>query len=167
MRIYLVRHGEAVEIGEQGVSVDEERVLSRAGRRKTRDVAAGLCAAKCRPERIVSSPLPRARETAEILAEALDAKARVETAAELAAGADSAQVVSWLCRQSESSIMLVGHMPDMASLAAALVCESGSLNILFKKAAACCISFEGSVCRGEGCLEWLLQPAQAKRMAGK
>ena len=70
MRLYIVRHGIAVPHGTPGVAEDD-RPLTKDGIKKTRQAAEGLRAIECFPEIILSSPLPRAKQTAEIVLDAL------------------------------------------------------------------------------------------------
>ena len=77
MIVYLLRHGIAVNLGEQGTARDEERMLAPEGARKTRLALAGLAALGCRPGTIYSSPLERAVETAAPIAAAHKLEVRV------------------------------------------------------------------------------------------
>ncbi|MFC1451763.1 phosphohistidine phosphatase SixA [Verrucomicrobiota bacterium] len=158
MIVYLVRHGAAVDVGEHGVERDGDRMLSEEGKRKTGRAAAGLRAVSCRPERVFTSPLIRARETADIVAQALDGKPRVGTLDLLAPGADLDALPAWLRRQTAESLMLVGHMPSLAELASVLLSGGDDCDILLKKASACCLSFDGRASAGTARLEWLIQP---------
>jgi len=165
MILYLLRHGIALAIGEGGTTCDEERMLSKKGRERTAAVAHGLRVLGCRPEAIYSSPLVRAEETAAIVTEILESHPPVRIADVLAAGARLTSVLKWLRGRREGSAMLVGHMPDMAVLAAALASPSGDTGILLKKAAVCRLSFPDTPVSGEGILEWLLQPAALRKLA--
>jgi len=166
MNVYLVRHGIAFECGEQGCVRDADRRLSDEGKTKTREVARGLRSViGDEGVRVVSSPLVRAVETAEILAKALKVEGAVEILAELRSDGDVEAVADWLEGQASASVMLVGHMPDMSDLAACLACPRGEMRVVFKKAAVMKLSFEGRVVRGNGCMEWLLQPGVLRRLA--
>jgi phosphohistidine phosphatase len=166
MDLYLVRHGIAVERGTEGVRTDADRMLSEEGQARTGAVARGLSAMGCAPGRIASSPLVRAWQTAEIMARDLDTTAEPEVLHALAIGSEPEAVVDWLAHQDDESIMLVGHMPDMAELASLLLAGDAPAEVRFKKAAVACFSFVERVKAGHGCLEWLLQPRQL-RMLGK
>ena len=162
MILYLVRHGIAVDVGEKGVRRDSERMLSNEGRVKTEQAARGLHTLQCAPDRVISSPLCRAVETAEIMAAVLCPGATAETCELLSPCSDLDELVFWLRSQASAAVMLVGHMPDLAELAALLLTAELSANILFKKASACCLSFPGTVRSGSGALQWLLQPRQLR-----
>jgi len=69
MNVYLMRHGVAQAKDDPKVRSDEERELTKKGARKTRKIAKGLRALNIPFDRIVTSPLSRARETAEIVCE--------------------------------------------------------------------------------------------------
>ena len=142
MTIYLVRHGAALDMGEAGISKDFDRPLSKEGRRKTEEVAAGLAALGVAPELIGASPLVRAQETARILGSVLCPDRRVELCPCLQPDAPLAAAVEWLRGAGVESVMAVGHMPDIAELAALLLAGEADLQLVFKKAAVACISFE-------------------------
>ena len=67
MMLYIVRHGIAVDIGTNGVTSDATRMLSEEGRRKTNEIGASLAVLGVTADIILTSPLVRAYETAEIL----------------------------------------------------------------------------------------------------
>ncbi len=162
MMLYLVRHGVAKEFGEDGIRSDEERPLSALGRRKTAQVARGLKQLGVTPHRIVTSPLVRARETADIVAGVVAPTVTVEESATLAPTAAPAAAVAWLASQQPATIMLVGHLPHIPELASVLLAGDASVDIRFKKAAACCLSLIGVTQASAARLEWLLQPKQLR-----
>lgn len=165
MVVTIVRHGPAVDVGENGVKRDGDRMLSDEGREKTAAVAAGLRALECRPDHIFTSPLIRARETAELLASGLMDNGAVTMAEELLPGVPTSDIIAWLARQKASELMLVGHLPSVAELASALIAGTDDVDVAFKKATACRISFDTRVRVGAGTLEWLLPP-RVLRMVG-
>lgn len=165
MVIYIFRHGIAVNVGDAGVTSDAERMLSPQGEQKTARTAAGLAAVGCAPERILSSPLVRARQTAAIAGDILRIR-KIEEVPQLKPGVSADEQIRWLAKETSVDTMLVGHMPDLADLASAMLCKQGTVEIQLKKAAACAISFEGKVRAGGGRLEWLIQPGQLRK-AGK
>jgi phosphohistidine phosphatase len=165
MKLYVARHGIALDVGEQGIQRDQDRTLSPEGRRKTQEVAEGLAAIGVRPRMVATSPLPRAQETASILAGALCPDVSVEACDFMCPGAAARDVVDWLGRSGAGSAMIVGHMPDCAEIVSELVCQTGSAEVVFKKAGVCCVSFEGSPAKGAGEIEWLMQPKQMRALA--
>ena len=164
MMLYLVRHGIAVELDGYAVTRDEDRMLTPAGIKKIRAVAEGLKEMACAPARIVSSPLVRAVETAELMAEILAPRVAVETAECLAGHVPAADTLAWLRKQPAQDTMLVGHLPHIADMAGHLLCDCRTADVVFKKGAVCCFSIDGKVAAGHVQLEWLIQPAALRRL---
>ncbi len=167
MMLYLVRHGIAVDIGERGVSLDRDRMLSEEGVARTRVAADGFAALGCGVERLISSPLRRARETAVIFQNALGTKLKVETSERLNGATVVEETLAWLRKQPLKPTMLVGHMPHLAELASSLLADSAlPLDIQFKKAAVCCLWCDGKALPAGARLNWLLQPRTLRALAG-
>src|ERR1700678_771905 len=106
--LFIVRHGIAVEPGTPGIA-DDERPLTPKGEKRMRQIARGLRKLDLKLDRIVSSPLPRARATAEIIADALDARDILENSNVLQTGTSAGTVQRWLRDRPESRLMIVGH----------------------------------------------------------
>jgi phosphohistidine phosphatase len=156
LEIYLVRHGLAEERG--GAKPDAERALTKKGRRRTKKAMRGFAKTGARPKLILSSPLVRAWETAEILAKVLDAsEPRVEE--DLAPGGEPARVLERLRAEDRESVALVGHEPDLSELAALL----GGGRVELDKAAIA--RLDGDPEPGHARAVWLLQPLLLKRLA--
>jgi len=120
MQILLLRHGEAADAALGSGSADEERALTRQGRDSLRTACRCYDELVAPPERILSSPLLRARQTAEILAEACDVAAdHIETTDALVPAARPTLVLDRI--QGEAlvgarCIAVVGHEPHLGSL---------------------------------------------------
>src|SRR5262249_59652483 len=99
--LYILRHGIAVEHGTPGIP-DDERPLTPEGRRRMRQIARGLRRLDLRPDRIVTSPLPRASATAEIVAGVLEPEQGLETADVLRAGSDARAIRDLLSPRADS-----------------------------------------------------------------
>ena len=76
-RLIVVRHGIAVAQGTPGLE-DDERPLTQKGEKRIRQIAKRLKTLQISPERIISSPLPRAWRTAELIADELGRSRRLE-----------------------------------------------------------------------------------------
>lgn len=113
MRLYVVRHGPAEDTSPSGRDFD--RALTDSGRERVREVARRLRAEDEVPRVILTSPLVRALQTAEVIAAELDVQ-HVETTRELAPGGDSVALVKTLVNQKRKRAMLVGHQPDLTVL---------------------------------------------------
>src|SRR6267154_2788646 len=95
MRLYLLRHGIAVAHGTPGVA-ETDRPLTPKGEKRVRQIAEGLERLGIEPDRILTSPLPRARRTAEIVAEVLGLEDRLEIADALRAGRSAGSIRTWV-----------------------------------------------------------------------
>jgi phosphohistidine phosphatase len=113
--LYILRHGIAVEHGTPGIP-DDDRPLTAKGEKRMREIAAGLVELGLGVDRIVTSPLPRARRTAEIVAEALGLEDRLENDSILQAGGAAGPVVDWLRDRHDDRLMIVGHNPMLDEL---------------------------------------------------
>ncbi len=133
--LYLIRHGIAIERHE-GLA-DEARYLTEKGEQKTRKVAQRLLDLDIRFEIILTSPLVRAYQTAEILRQVGLSKT-VERFADLAPGGDLQNWVNWWLKsgynKDGSSLALVGHQPDLGNWSEMLVWGSQTGKLLVKKA---------------------------------
>lgn len=115
MRIYLVRHSEAVN--RVPPMPDEARTLSARGRVSFRDMARRFREAGGNPSRILTSPLLRAVQTAEILSEAIRYEGEVLADPRLSPGFDIAKLGAVLDEfPAETGIAIVGHEPDLGDI---------------------------------------------------
>lgn len=165
MEICLVRHAIAMERGTAGYEDDALRPLTARGKARMELAARGLHRLFT-PEIIVTSPLIRARQTADILiAEYGLHKARVGEA--LATG-DNARFLADLDDIDAGRVMLVGHEPHLSMTLSWLLAGDQSLvSTVFKKGAAGLASCTGKPRPGGCWLEWLLQPSALRAMAGQ
>ena len=150
MRILLVRHADAVL--ETATVPDEYRYLSPAGRHQVRELAALLAEAGLELGAVMSSPLVRAVQTAELLVRWLDWNGSIEATHYLAPGGATARATAdWLARCAEplagATLVAVGHEPAMSHLVHVL--GDASVSSL-RKAEACFIE--------DGALRWRLEP---------
>src|SRR5881396_4104452 len=112
MELYFLRHGEAD--WPDWKKSDDERPLTDFGKKEVRDVAKFLGRLKVRPDLIVTSPLPRAAQTAEIAADHLKAKLRQDES--LSPGFGMRELRTVLHRHRAKNLMLVGHEPDFTNV---------------------------------------------------
>ncbi len=135
MELYLIRHGIAAERGTYGN--DADRPLTDKGRQKTQKVAQSLYDSGLRLNLILTSPLTRALETAEIL-QNVGLTQQVEESSHLAPEGNIQDWLSWLSQWRNSSpkkyLALVGHQPNLAYWAELLVWGNITGQIILKKA---------------------------------
>jgi phosphohistidine phosphatase len=158
MRLVLFRHGPAGERDPARWSDDGKRPLTAKGIVKTREASRGLAKIEKGISLVLTSPLVRAEQTAQILRETLGEKAKLVTLAELAPGGSNRAVIAHLAELPASrSVALVGHEPGLGKLAALLALGSGTTGeIKLKKAGAVALFFDGPARAGAGDLAWLL-----------
>ena len=153
MQLYFLRHGEADWPG--WTKPDDERPLTDFGKKEVRQVAKFLDRLKVKPDFIVTSPLPRALQTAEVAAEQLKTKLRQDEALEPGFGISELSTV--LKRHRSKVLMLVGHEPDFSSVISAL---TGGF-IKLSKAGVALIDIDPETEKGR--LLWLFPPKFARK----
>ncbi len=158
MKLLLIRHARAEERAAFAASglPDEERPLTRDGIRRMRRACAGLAREVVTLDLIASSPLLRARQTAEIVHAAYPQARRTELGA-LSPGAHPRAVRDWLRDQEAGAVALVGHEPDLGLLAAWLLSGDAHPFLPMKKGAACLLDLPGAIEEGAATLAWSLQ----------
>jgi len=158
MELLIIRHAIAFERDHHRWADDGARPLSRAGISRSRKAAVGLKELCVVPNRLLTSPLIRARQTARILTE-VASWPPAEIASELAPGEAAAAVLTLLAKDRSKRIAVVGHQPDLSALLAACLLRDGStLPIEMKKNAVACVSFHGKTQVGRAVLRWLATP---------
>lgn len=164
MDLLIVRHAIAFERDRHRWREDAERPLSPAGMRRARKAAAGLKELTKPPQRVLTSPLVRARQTALILTEIAGWPTAEETP-ELAPGEPAIPVLSLLAKDRSKLTAVVGHQPGLGHLlAACLIGGGGALPIEMKKNAVACVSFEGAPRAGHAALKWLATPRMLRAL---
>ncbi|PYQ11398.1 MAG: phosphohistidine phosphatase SixA [Acidobacteria bacterium] len=162
MRLLIIRHATAVPRGTPDMP-DEERPLTKRGERRFRRAADGLARLTKRPDTLLSSPLSRARRTAEIAAKAWG-KVEVEESPALAGGSYD-EVATALGRfPAESMVAIVGHEPDLSALLGRLLGGAHAERLTFKKGGAALLDVPGSLAEG-GTLVWYAPPRILRRLA--
>lgn len=159
MRIYFLRHGDA-EDRRAGLA-DPERRLTEEGIQEMRDVARGMTRLGLDLDRILTSPYLRARETAEIAAEALELQGRLREEPRLRSGCEFPDLVAALEGVApEERVLVVGHEPDFSTLISTLI---GGGNVRMRKAGLAAVEWTPPQ-PGQGELLFLLAPAHLVRL---
>jgi phosphohistidine phosphatase len=158
--LLLIRHAEAVPLGENGIATDAERPLTEPGRQQAIQLAQTLAAHDIIVEHLVYSPLLRATETAH----ALNGVWKLPDEAchehdELAIDGDFRKVVKFTRKLNATTVALVGHEPDISALAGWLI-GSKKVNLTFAKGGVALLRVKGDNELGKGTckLVWLLTP---------
>src|SRR5881398_410665 len=153
MELYFLRHGEAD--WPNWNKSDDERPLTKRGKKEMREVAKFLDRLKVRPDLIVTSPLPRAAQTAEIAADYLKAKVRKDES--LAPGFGRSKLRTVVKRHRSKALMLVGHEPDFTNVISGLTGASLKLS----KAGVALLDVDPE--SQEGRVLWLFPPKFARK----
>lgn len=153
MNLYVLRHGIAIGRGEWE-GKDDDRPLTEEGREEVIRVAAALAKLELGLDLIVTSPLARALQTAQIVADHLGMRDKMELDEKLGAGFGAARLPKVLHAYADAkSLMLVGHEPGLSEAVGSLV---GGRIILKKGGMAYVQLADAAAKKGE--LAWLLQP---------
>jgi phosphohistidine phosphatase len=160
MNLYLMRHAIAAE-PEEGVE-DSQRPLTKSGLKKLEKIARNLEKLDLQLDVILTSPYLRARQTADVVADALDMKKKrvVESENLIPLGFAEKLVEEINAREPAANLLLVGHEPFLSQLVGMLTAGDASLQIDMKKAGLCKLSMEHLTYGRCATLEWLLTPAQ-------
>ena len=165
--IYLMRHGIAADRDPAGASDDAKRPLTLEGKLKLRAIAKGVRRLGVEWDWIVTSPLKRAVETADVVAEELGAAAPRDVCEALVPGESSAQkVLSFLSQHPERSrVLLVGHEPSLSELASELIGANHAARLMFRKGGCCLITYdEFPSAKSPGLLTWWLTPRLLRKL---
>lgn len=159
MDLLIVRHAIAVERGDPAFDNDDDRPLTPEGIHKFRLAARGLKEVAPRLDRIISSPLVRARQTAEILREIVSPHRKIEFSDYLVPSGSHAELIAYLGQLNVESAAIVGHEPHLGSFTSYILAgrDNGSF-VEYKKGGAGLVTFLSAPAPGTGTLEWLIQP---------
>ena len=167
MNLFLLRHGIAVERGTAGFNKDADRPLTPKGERRLESITDAMEAMVLKFDLVLSSPYVRARQTAEIVADALDLKKKLEFSDSLTPDGDAKALIAALNKREPrvENVLLVGHEPFMSELIAMLTSGDTRVAIDFKKGGLC--KLEIGTLRPGRCatLAWLLTPRQMALMS--
>ncbi len=160
MKIYLVRHGIALEPGETGYEDDTQRPLTDKGRDKMNKVAHLLKRLSVKPDVILSSPYLRARQTAEVLAKELKYKKdRIEFSERLLPASQPEPILTEIIEKfNVEELVIVGHEPCLGLLISVLTTGEQDLSINLKYGSVCCLTADDFRIERRAILDWLLTP---------
>lgn len=154
--LYLIRHAIAAERGSEWPD-DSKRPLTERGMNRFKDAVKGLRRLDVVVDEIFTSPLVRARQTADIVAAGLDGKPPIKVLDALAPGHTPASVMTQLARVAKRRrIALVGHEPELGELSAHLIGAGRALP--FKKGGVCRIDLGSLTSKRAASLIWFLPP---------
>lgn len=161
--LFVLRHGEAgnrMSVAEK----DTERPLTLAGRKEIERISRSLKSIGLKPDRILTSPLRRARETAEIAAEVLEVP-RLEEWGELKPDGSRESLYRKLATvKGDHELVLVGHEPYLTAMIGEIIGTPGA-RLVLKKGGLGKVRIASIKPRLSGELRWLLTPKMITRMS--
>jgi len=163
MDLCILRHGEA------GARIaiplkDSERALTFAGRKEIEDISKCFRELNLKFDRIITSPLKRAHDTAMIVADELENE-NLEDWDELKPEGSRADLYKRLAKfKQDSVILLCGHEPYLSTLIGDIIGSNGSARISLKKGGVAKIRVKTFVPKPSGELRWLLTPRLLRKI---
>ncbi|MDA4122672.1 MAG: phosphohistidine phosphatase SixA [Thaumarchaeota archaeon] len=165
MELIILRHGEAgtrIPMASQ----DSERALTVEGRREVEEIAKSLKQLNVEVHHIVTSPLTRSLETAQIVAKELNKSKDLESWDELKPEGERLQLFKRLSKlREDSSVLIVGHEPYLSMLLSDLISGNPRGRISLKKAGMAKVTIDSLTPKASGELKWLLTPRQIKKLS--
>ncbi len=166
MRLLVIRHAIAEDPTAFAASGrnDAERPLTERGRRRMRRVVRGLRRLIPTIDALATSPLVRAVETAQVLADAYRGLA-ITRVSELVPSSEPAALLPWLEKQrSKETVAAVGHEPALGRWAGWLLAGGDRAFVEFKKGGICCLEILDAPGPASASLQWALTPGQLRRI---
>jgi phosphohistidine phosphatase len=160
VKLYVLRHGDAVGHGDPRYR-ENDRPLTPKGVKRTKQLAHALRQMEVTFDAVLSSPLVRARQTAEIMMHGLHLPAKtLKLTANLEPSGNMENLVQDLAglHPNIPAVLLVGHEPYLSAFISLLCVGGPNLSLTLKKGALCRLELDLPSCGKCAVLEWLLQP---------
>ncbi len=160
LELYMIRHSLAGRSLEDE-AMDHERPLTKKGKEKMRDVSKGLQRLKIRFDVVVTSPLQRSKESAEIVnAYCSDTKEVIVTDL-LCPGASYNNLIKFLNKLKDfKKVAIVGHEPFLSGFASYCLTNNKHSLMSLKKGGVLKLEMEKVIKPGKCMLSWLMEPSQ-------
>ena len=167
MNVILVRHAKAEARDANTWPDDDLRPLTAEGRAEQRAASRAMKKMGIKFDFLITSPLLRARETADLLAKGYRWTEAPQVAEELGHEYSVGAVVKLLAKfPPDAAVALVGHEPDLSDLAGALFSRNCDVRIAVKKSGVVGIEFDGQAEAGKGTLLYHLKPSHLRKLGG-
>ncbi len=166
MEIILIRHAKAEARDPNSWPDDDQRPLTAEGRAEQRAASRAMKKMGVKFDFLLTSPLLRARETADLVAKGYRWTEAPQVVEELGHGYAVGAIVKLLAKfPPTAAVAMVGHEPDLSDLAGALTTKDGRLSIAVKKSGVVGIEFDGPAEAGKGTLLYHLKPGHLRKLA--
>jgi phosphohistidine phosphatase len=163
MNLYILRHAEAEEEAESGG--DEARPLTARGRERTRAAAGGLRALGLRFDAVLTSPLLRASQTADLIADEYANNPPPQVLPALTPDVSPREALAALTQFARyEEVLVVGHEPQLGKLAGLLLASDGAVAIRLKKGACVALELPKAIEPGAAELRWMLTQRQLRKL---
>lgn len=166
MELYIIRHGDAIDHNDPQVTGDAMRWLTDKGREEVAVSARLLAKLGVVPDLVLTSPMVRARQTAEIVSEMIGPSGGPEVSDHLVYGGSLAGVLADITeRDRPQRIVLAGHMPSVGALVGYLAWGTPENEVPFRTGELCRIDLpDDAPMPGNGDLRWLIPPKIARKI---
>jgi phosphohistidine phosphatase len=166
MELYIVRHGDAIDRNDPSVTNDGMRPLTERGHAEVMAMATLLNRLGVKPAVVLTSPLVRARQTAEILSTELGPRDGPTISDELVYGGSLAGVLQdVLAHGRPAQVVLAGHMPSVGHLIGWLTWNDAECIVPMRTGAVCRVDLpDESPFPGHGDLRWLIPPRVGEKL---
>lgn len=164
----MIRHAKAGEQNPDTWPDDDLRPLTKEGTAELRLVLKAMRKMGIEFDFLVTSPLLRARQTADLVAQAWSWEEPPQESDALGHGCTVTGVLKLLARfPPDATVTIVGHEPDFSRITAQLISKTGDARIDFKKGGAAGLAFDGHPAPGAGTLSFLLKPGHLRKLSHK
>jgi phosphohistidine phosphatase len=167
MELFLFRHGEAGKRLQSG-SKDFDRPLTSTGQKEIESISISLKKLKINFDRIITSPLKRAHQTAVIVSNVFAIEDRVEDWGELKPEGNRLELYKKLSQlKSDLSLLIIGHQPYLSEMISDLIFDHDGDNdprIILKKSGLAKIVITSFMPTMKGELRWLLSPKLLRKI---
>ena len=162
MNLFLLRHGIAVEPGTRGFTRDADRPLLPEGEERLRSAARAMQGLGLDLDLILSSPLVRARQTAELVAKAMGVSKKLTYSDMLTPAGSVEELVDLINskKPAPEEVLLVGHEPHMSGLISLFLGGEEGISVMLKKGGLCKLAVRDLAAGKCAQLKWLLTPRQ-------
>ncbi len=168
MELYIIRHGDAIDRDDPGVTSDAMRWLTERGRDEVGVTARVLARLGVTPDLVLTSPMVRARQTAEIVADLIGPERGPEISDHLVYGGSLAGILDDIVeRGAPERVVLAGHMPSVGHLVAYLAWGRPENDVPFRTGEVCRVDILDATMPGSGRLRWLIPPKIARKLLGE
>lgn len=162
LELYMIRHGLAGTSLEDKL-LDEKRPLKKKGKERMQEIAEGLWELGISFDSILTSPLLRAKETADIINAYCGDKKEATVTDLLRPGASYTKLIQLLNQfKGTKKVAIVGHEPFLSSFASYCLTKNKSSLLNLKKGGILKLEIDGALKPGSCLLSWLMEPKQIR-----